>query len=169
MYHQTSLQSWLFLSVHSFCSLSPSKCYNRIYSQVWHNIRSTRTSLHACQNSVLSCVSLLYVRHHKINIWFQPAERDGSGALWCQYRDQFSRRFSLYTALSWLEIPQPTLVNTPTDLKTNCAGADKHAGQSRLYSKWQQGHYRVNALIDSNPSQSYSKHRRYHERRAEVV
>lgn len=51
------------------------------------------------------------------------------------YRDQFDRRFSLYTALSWPEIPQPTLVNTPTDLKTNRAEADQHTGPSRLYSK----------------------------------
>lgn len=44
----------------------------------------------------------------------------GSGTLWCQYRDHLGCRFSLYTTLSWPEIPQPTLVNTPTDLKTNC-------------------------------------------------
>lgn len=107
-------------------------------------------------------ISLLYVRHHWINIWFQSVELDGSGALWCQYRDQLGRRFSLYTALSWPQIPQPTLVNTPTDLQTNWAGADKHVGPSRLYSKWHEGHYHVNAPIDSSAAKSYSKHCRYH-------
>lgn len=106
--------------------------------------------------TVLSYISLPHVRHQRVNIWF---ELDGSGALWCQYQDQFGHRCSLYTALSWPEIPQPTLVNTPTDLKTNCAGADKHVGPSRLYSKWHEGRYHINAPIDSDPS--YNKHCRY--------
>lgn len=61
-------------------------------------------------------------------------------------------RFSVYAVLSWPGIPRPTLVNTPTDLQTNHAGADKHAGQSRLDRKQHTGHYHVNVPIDCEPS-----------------
>lgn len=43
------------------------------------------------------------------------------------------------------------LVNTPTDLKTNAAGADKHVGHSGLYRERHPGQYHVNAPIDSGP------------------
>ena len=37
------------------------------------------------------------------------------------------------------------------DFKTNCAGADKHVDPSGLNSKGHEGHYHVNAPIDSIP------------------
>lgn len=121
---------------------------------IQHKLQYIHSSSHTCQKSVLSCISLLYVRHRRINIWLRPLELelDGSGALWCQYRDQFGRGLPLYTPLSWPEIPRPTLVNTPTDFKTNCGGADKHVCRSRLYGEWHEGHYHVNAPIDSSSS-----------------
>lgn len=43
---------------------------NCTHALIQHNIYSTHTSLHTCQKTVISCISLLYVRHHRINIWF---------------------------------------------------------------------------------------------------
>lgn len=109
---------------------------------------------------------LLYVRHCRINICFQLMDPDSSGTLWCVGQEiNWTPRVSLYGTLSRLEIPRPTLVNTPAGLKTSCAGADKHAGPSRLCSERHKGHYLVNAPIDFNPPQSLSKHHACHRER----
>ena len=148
MYHQTFLPSWLFTSYRPVSTLQDvgKGCST-------HALRQDNTQytlILAClPKSVLSCISLLYLRHHRVNIWFSAG---GACRLWCRYRDQFGHRFSLYMLLSWPGIPQPRLVNTPTGLKTNWAAADKHEGPSRLCSRRYGGHYHVGAPADSGPT-----------------
>lgn len=157
MCHQTFLPTWLFIS--SVCKIHFTLKYVLVLQAkapwfITHQYSLINThTLIPPKNLFFFHIFFLCVcvRHCIINICFRLVELDVTGTLWCQYRDQFSCRFSLYTPLSWPEIPQPTLVNTPMDLKTNCAAPDKHVGLSRLYSKGHKGHYRVNAPIDSIP------------------
>lgn len=43
------------------------------------------------------------------------------------------------------------LVNTPTDLKTNVAAADKHVGRGTFYRQRHPGQHHVNAPVGSGP------------------